>query len=93
MAEQHKQTTRYDHRVIPCAIETWGRLGPQLESRLHHIAARAAALDRRMGLAKVPLLPRWRDLLSAEECAAYERKAIEELGEDCANWLRGGSAP
>ncbi|HEY9548121.1 MAG TPA: sulfotransferase domain-containing protein, partial [Kiloniellaceae bacterium] len=35
---------------------------------------------------------RWRDTLSAEESAAYERRALAELGPDCAEWLRGGTA-
>ncbi|MEQ9663784.1 MAG: sulfotransferase domain-containing protein [Parasphingopyxis sp.] len=34
---------------------------------------------------------RWRDTLTAEECAAYEARAVAELGEDCARWLRDGS--
>lgn len=34
---------------------------------------------------------RWRDTLSAEECAAYERRALAELGPDCGGWLRTGS--
>lgn len=33
---------------------------------------------------------RWRDLLSAEDCAAYEARALAELGPDCAAWLKGG---
>ena len=33
---------------------------------------------------------RWHDVLSAEEMAAYERKALAELGPDCAGWLRTG---
>ena len=33
---------------------------------------------------------RWKDVLSAEESAAYERKAVEELGPDCARWLATG---
>lgn len=33
---------------------------------------------------------RWRDTLSDAECAAYEAKAVEELGEDCAQWLLTG---
>lgn len=33
---------------------------------------------------------RWRDTLTAEDCGAYERKALTELGEDCANWLMTG---
>jgi len=33
---------------------------------------------------------RWADSLSAEEVAAYEARAIEELGEDCAHWLANG---
>lgn len=32
---------------------------------------------------------RWRDILTAEECAAYEARAIEELGPECARWLAG----
>jgi aryl sulfotransferase len=32
---------------------------------------------------------RWRDLLSAEDCARYEAKACAELGDECANWLKG----
>jgi aryl sulfotransferase len=33
---------------------------------------------------------RWRDLLSDEECTAYEARAIEELGPECAEWLKNG---
>jgi len=33
---------------------------------------------------------RWRDVLSAEESAAYERMALEKLGPDCARWLATG---
>ena len=32
---------------------------------------------------------RWRDVLSAEDIAAYEAKAMAELGPDCAAWLAG----
>jgi aryl sulfotransferase len=32
---------------------------------------------------------RWRDTLSAAECAVYEAKAEAELGPDCADWLAG----
>jgi aryl sulfotransferase len=35
---------------------------------------------------------RWRDLLSNEECRRYEQLALEELGPDCARWLRGGES-
>ncbi|MDB5480403.1 MAG: sulfotransferase [Caulobacteraceae bacterium] len=33
---------------------------------------------------------RWRDLLTAEEIAAYEQRARVELGEECAHWLATG---
>ena len=33
---------------------------------------------------------RWRDVLSAEESAAYERMALEKLGPACAHWLATG---
>jgi aryl sulfotransferase len=33
---------------------------------------------------------RWRDVLSAEEIADYEARALAELGPDCAAWLAGG---
>ena len=33
---------------------------------------------------------RWRDALSPEEIAAYEAKALAELGPDCARWLAKG---
>lgn len=33
---------------------------------------------------------RWREMLSPEDCAAYDRRAIAELGADCACWLAGG---
>lgn len=33
---------------------------------------------------------RWRDTLTAAEIAAYEAKAVAELGPDCAKWLAGG---
>jgi aryl sulfotransferase len=35
---------------------------------------------------------RWRDLLTAQDCARYEEKARAELGEACASWLKGGAA-
>jgi aryl sulfotransferase len=34
---------------------------------------------------------RWRDTLTADECAAYEARALTELGPDCASWLRRGA--
>ncbi len=33
---------------------------------------------------------RWRDVLSAEECAAYDQRALAELGPECAHWLETG---
>jgi aryl sulfotransferase len=33
---------------------------------------------------------RWRDTLSAEDSAAYQQRAVAELGEDCARWLTSG---
>ena len=37
---------------------------------------------------------RWKDMLSAEASAAYEARAVRELGEECASWLATGkSAP
>jgi aryl sulfotransferase len=33
---------------------------------------------------------RWRDVLSAEESAAYEAMALEKLGPACARWLASG---
>ncbi|WP_422365480.1 sulfotransferase domain-containing protein [Pelagibius sp.] len=33
---------------------------------------------------------RWHDVLSTEVSAAYEQKAVAELGADCAAWLQGG---
>ena len=33
---------------------------------------------------------RWQQTLSAEEVAAYEKRAVEELGEECARWLATG---
>ena len=35
---------------------------------------------------------RWRDILTAEDCAEYEARARAELGDDCANWLKSGPA-
>lgn len=34
---------------------------------------------------------RWADVLSAEECEAYEARARSELGEECAAWLVSGA--
>ena len=34
---------------------------------------------------------RWRDLLTPEDVAAYERRALAELGPDCARWLATGA--
>lgn len=36
---------------------------------------------------------RWRDMLTDELSAAYEARAIEELGEECAHWLKTGEMP
>lgn len=33
---------------------------------------------------------RWRDLLSAEDVARYEQRAVNELGGECAHWLATG---
>jgi aryl sulfotransferase len=33
---------------------------------------------------------RWKDVPSAEECAAYKQRAVAELGEACAKWLETG---
>lgn len=33
---------------------------------------------------------RWRDVLSAADCARYEAKALAELGPECAYWLATG---
>jgi aryl sulfotransferase len=33
---------------------------------------------------------RWRDVLPPEDCAAYEARALAELGPDCARWLATG---
>ncbi|HVU19748.1 MAG TPA: sulfotransferase domain-containing protein [Rhizomicrobium sp.] len=33
---------------------------------------------------------RWRDVLSKEDIAAYEARALNELGPDCAHWLASG---
>jgi aryl sulfotransferase len=35
---------------------------------------------------------RWRDVLTAEDVAAYERRAVRELGPECARWLAQGGA-
>jgi aryl sulfotransferase len=34
---------------------------------------------------------RWHEVLSAEESRKYERRAMSELGEDCAAWLADGA--
>lgn len=34
---------------------------------------------------------RWRDALTAEDCARYERRALTELGRSCARWLAKGA--
>jgi aryl sulfotransferase len=34
---------------------------------------------------------RWRDTLTAAECAKYEQRAGAELGDDCARWLAHGT--
>lgn len=34
---------------------------------------------------------RWRDILTAEDVAAYEARALAELGPDCADWLANGA--
>lgn len=36
---------------------------------------------------------RWRDVLTAEDCRAYEAAARRELGEECAHWLATGERP
>ena len=33
---------------------------------------------------------RWRDTLTPAEVAEYESRAIEELGRECAHWLKTG---
>ena len=36
---------------------------------------------------------RWQDVLSADECAEYEARAVEELGAECADWLMHAPRP
>lgn len=36
---------------------------------------------------------RWRDVLTAEDVARYEARALQELGADCARWLATGRMP
>ena len=36
---------------------------------------------------------RWRDELPRELSRAYEQRAVDELGADCARWLAGARAP
>lgn len=36
---------------------------------------------------------RWRDVLTAEESAAYEARAVAELGAECARWMNTGEGP
>ena len=36
---------------------------------------------------------RWTDTLTPEESAAYEARAVQELGEDCAAWMKSGQRP
>jgi aryl sulfotransferase len=33
---------------------------------------------------------RWKDVLTAQDVALYEKTAVEKLGADCAQWLAGG---
>lgn len=33
---------------------------------------------------------RWKETLTAEECAEYEARAVKELGPECAHWLATG---
>jgi aryl sulfotransferase len=35
---------------------------------------------------------RWKDILTAEDCSAYEARTAEELGADCARWFAEGGA-
>ena len=36
---------------------------------------------------------RWREVLTPEDVAAYDARAIEELGPACAHWLATGEDP
>lgn len=36
---------------------------------------------------------RWRDVLTPEDSAAYEARAVAELGPECALWLATGKIP
>ncbi len=36
---------------------------------------------------------RWTDTLTPEENQSYEKRAVEELGPECANWLAKGAVP
>jgi aryl sulfotransferase len=33
---------------------------------------------------------RWKDILTTSDCEFYEKRALEELGQECANWLATG---
>jgi aryl sulfotransferase len=36
---------------------------------------------------------RWTDTLTPEESAAYEKRAVKELGPECSDWLMKGAVP
>ncbi|MFU8764275.1 MAG: sulfotransferase domain-containing protein [Haliea sp.] len=36
---------------------------------------------------------RWREILSAEQIRQYEKRAMAELGAECAHWLASGELP
>jgi hypothetical protein len=55
---------KYDHRITPCIIETYGRRGQPLSLLLDRFSRLAQMADSRMGLPRAPYLKQWRASIS-----------------------------
>jgi hypothetical protein len=80
---EHDKHVRYPSSkgrcVTPCAIETWGRLGPSLYSFLDTLSASAQARDLAHGLPRGNYKQRWLIMLSCTINKAISRAIFDSL--------------
>ena len=65
--------------VTPCAIETWGRLGPAMHSFLESLSATAQRRDLAHGLPRGNYMQRWLTMLSCTLNKAISRAIFDSL--------------
>ena len=80
---EHDKHIRYPAKkgrcVTPCAIETWGRLGPAMHSFLESLSSTAQRRDLAHGLPRGNYMQRWLTMLSCTLNKAISKAIFDSL--------------